>query len=101
MNWTLETLIDAMGRHSQIVAKCLIVLFTRQEMDERILSTSRYRNEKGFNKFDARFLSHWAKRVTSGEELDADKAAQIRSKLMKYRKQLTRVLGYTSFGKTT
>lgn len=68
------------------------MLFTRQDLDERAESASKRRNDRGFNKFDARFLSHWAKRVATGEALELDKAAQIRAKLAKYRKQLRRLV---------
>lgn len=73
------------------IERALVVLHDRQTTDEQLTSETAHDNQKGFNKPDARRLSHLSERLKSGGHLSEREAAYFGPMLQKYAKQLAKI----------
>ena len=80
--------------NNKMVEHSLLILYSRQTLDERAAHVTGHPNGMGFNKIDAGFLSslaEWIKKSTrpDGLRLTPKQRQHARKRLMKYIKQLT------------
>ena len=72
------------------VVSALMALWKMQEEDERILRMSTHENGVGFGKVDAYYLTPYCKRLECGGKLEDWEVILVRSKILKYWKQLAK-----------
>ncbi len=75
--------------YSEQIKRALITLYGYQEEEEQSSQMTRYKNDIGFNAFDALSLSPLAKKVISGYELSSYELDKAAKSLQKYRNQLS------------
>lgn len=76
----------------QFTIMCLKKLYARQEEDEQDLNESLHRNDKGFNKADARLLGMYAREALAGNQFNESAIQHVQQLLPKYAKQLSHIL---------
>ena len=92
--WTVDKVKHLLTANNKMVERSLLVLYSRQTMDERAAQATGHPNGMGLNKVDAEFLSslaEWIKksRYPEGRRLTAKQLVYARKRIMKYAKQLT------------
>lgn len=94
-DWTEEKIRHLLSTNNKMVENSLLILYSRQTIDERAAQASGHHNGMGFTKIDAKFLSslaEWIKKSTrpDGQRLTPKQHMYARKRLMKYVKQLTK-----------
>ena len=90
-DWTEEEVMDLINRNDKVLYGALKYLYNEQTQDEKSTSSTREHNGRGFNAMDAEFLSSLAQQVIKRGTLSEKQKMYARKKLVKYRKQLTKL----------
>ena len=85
---TIESIKALLDQNPKAVERALMVLFNRQEADERSTGHTSHLNGRGFNGFDAPFGTDLAKRVLAGGSLSERQLLAARRMVKKYARQL-------------
>ena len=86
--WTKEKISELLASNDVMVGRSLVRLWKRQTPDEQDTMTAKNQNAKGFNAFDANFLSSLAKFYETNGWLTNKQMELARKKLKKYTGQL-------------
>ena len=87
--WTEEEIKRNIQENDRWLYKALIRLYYCQTADEQSNETTTYRNGKGFNSVDAKFMSSISQFLLKTGKLTDKQKACARKRLVKYTKQLT------------
>ena len=74
------------------LGNALVAMCERQTEDEKADSCTKHENGIGFNKFDAGALTDISRRFYVTHEMTPRQVAIVRSKLVKYARQLTEIV---------
>ena len=85
--WKAE-LQKLLCRSDQAVESALIRIYDLQTPLEKATDMSVQENGFGFNRVDAQYLSKYANMVKMGHHLTKDEVCRVRSRMLKYWKQL-------------
>ena len=88
MTHTQDSIRHLLATNDRAVERALVVLYDRQEADEKVSDETRHDNNVGFNSADARKLSYYARWVISGRHLDGWHLMEARRRVGKYSRQL-------------
>ena len=83
-----EELQKLLCRSDQAVESALIRIYDLQTPLEKATDMSVQENGFGFNRVDAQYLSKYANMVKMGHHLTKDEVCRVRSRMLKYWKQL-------------
>ncbi len=94
-DWNKDKIKHLILTNNKMVENSLLVLYSRQTIDERAAQASGHNNGMGFTKIDAGFLTslvEWIKKSTrpEGHRLTYAQRMYARKRLIKYIKQLTK-----------
>lgn len=82
---------DLLLRNNKAVLRGVVAIYEKQLPDEKNYNQTLFRNNVGFNAYDAATLSKYARRIMQGHRLSDDEINLIRIRLLKYSKQLTKI----------
>lgn len=68
----------------------LVTVFSNQLIDERAMEKTYHRNRVGFNKPDAKVLTHIAKCYIEGNSLNANEIDEVMKRVPKYARQIVK-----------
>jgi hypothetical protein len=91
MECTVEIIKEGLENNSAWIIRAILVLFEMQTEDEQKEGDTVHLNGVGFNAFDAKILTSFAKQMCSGGNLSAKQMDLAKKKIIKYAGQLTRV----------
>lgn len=92
MELTIQEIRRRLNEDRQFLQAAIVELYRRQEPDERHAGVTAHRNARGFNKFDARFMSSLAEQILNGREL-SQRQAEVAARIMqKYARQISEYL---------
>ena len=83
-----EELQKLLCRSDQAVESALVRIYDLQTPLEKATDMSVQENGYGFNRVDAQYLSKYANMVKMGHHLTKDEVCRVRSRMLKYWKQL-------------
>ena len=97
--WTKEALLDKLATSDIMVERSLLIMYSRQTMDEQLTKNTSNENGVGFTVTDATILSSFAQRVIGeqisnipeGRRMSNKMRAITRYRLAKYSRQLLEV----------
>lgn len=91
-----QVIIEAkLDNDDYFLCTCLLILYMRQEDDEKADADSHYDNGIGFNKSDAPYLTEIADKLVccdGAPPLSAEEFIEVRKRMKKYANQLSRIL---------
>lgn len=93
-----QVIIEAkLDNDDYFLCTCLLILYMRQEDDEKASADSHHDNGIGFNKSDAPYLTDIATKLTNASmysvlPLSAEEFIEVRKRMKKYANQLSRIL---------
>lgn len=96
MMWTADRVKQVMVNSDWELCKCIVTIFRKQTIAEQANYSTGEWNGVGFNKFDAKILTSFAKQILEnhkkGKRLLSDKQiALARKRMPKYAKQLAKI----------
>lgn len=81
---------------TSFLEKCIVVLYSQQEADEKAMLETNTDNGKGFNKSDANKLTRYAKKLIAKKDsdyhLDEREFNDASERMQKYSKQLAKLM---------
>ena len=78
--YTAKDILTLMDTNDYFVCACISKLYDRQTADEQQSSSTKHHNGRGFNAFDADFMSSLARQV----RINKDKGTILSPKQLKY-----------------
>jgi hypothetical protein len=88
-DWSEDEVMDLLDRDDRVLFGALKHLYACQTENEKASASTREHNGKGFNAYDAEFLTSICKQLLERGTLSPKQKEVARKKLKKYRKQLT------------
>lgn len=88
-DWTEDEVMSIMETNDKCLYGALKHLYACQTEQEKTSASTREHNGKGFNAYDAEFLTSICKQLLQKGTLSPKQKEVARKKLKKYRKQLT------------
>lgn len=102
MQWTKAAIKERLLRDDRQVWRAVVAIYKMQTADEQSGDDTRHDNGVGFNSFDAKIMSIFARLIMQWEEKPVDRRAasplsvtqmiRARSKIVKYAGQLERLV---------
>lgn len=89
--YTEQIIVDKINTNQAWLERAIVAIFEFQTRDEQNTESTHWRNNVGFNAGDAHKLSYYAKWIRSGKHLDGKHLEIARKRIIKYRKQLTKI----------
>ena len=89
--WTIEEIKSLLERNDTMVCRSIVQIYNCQTDDEKLYEETSYDNGIGFNAFDSKILSSFAKFYLEKGFLTKRQLEIGRKKIMKYSKQLTKL----------
>lgn len=89
-DWTVDEIRNLINTNDMMVIRSLVKLYERQTDDEITDKNTQYRNNMGFNSFDAPILTKLAEKSFNYGLTNKD-IEYCRTKIMKYAKQITKI----------
>lgn len=86
-----EQIKDLLLRSDRAVLRGVTAIYDRQMPDEKNHESTLYSNNVGFNAYDSRTLSRYARRIKNGQRMNDSDMSLLRSRIVKYSKQLTKI----------
>lgn len=90
-DWTTEEVMNLIQTNDTVLYGALKYLYNEQTDDEKNTSSTREHNGRGFNAFDAEFLTSLAQQVINKGYLSEKQKMYARKKLTRYKTQLTKL----------
>jgi len=97
--WKRYEIERLLKRSDKAVKHAILCLYSRQTEEERCASNTLSQNNKGFNAFDAPFLSGIAQQLKKSDYLSPKLISICRRRIMKYAGQLTQVANNNEINK--
>ena len=88
-DWTADEVMDLLDRDDRVLYGALKHLYACQTDQEKNSASTREHNGKGFNAYDAEFLTSICKQLLQRGTLSQKQKEVARKKLKKYKTQLT------------
>lgn len=95
--WTPERVLALMANSDMELCKCVVAIYRRQTKTEQEQYATGVWNGVGFNKFDAKILTSFAKQILANRRkgnaylLSPKQIATARKRMPKYAKQLAKI----------
>lgn len=89
--WKKEEIVELLEKNDKAVLRGLIVLYSLQTTDEKVMQDTIENNGIGFSGFDAEFLSSLAQQAMKYGRLSERQMEVLRGRIKKYAGQLTKV----------
>lgn len=89
--WTAAQIIALLDRDNLAVERAVVAIFNRQTDDEQASDTTRHRNGRGFNAFDAGRGGYYARWILSGRSLSGTHLDRARRMVKRYVGQLQEI----------
>lgn len=95
--WTPERVLALMANNDTELCKCVVAIYKRQTKSEQEQYATGVWNGVGFNKFDAKILTSFAKQILANRRkgnarlLSPKQIEVARRKMTKYAKQLAKI----------
>lgn len=89
--WEVNTIRHLLETNDIFVIRSLIKLYSYQTNEEKLTNSVTVKNRRGFNSYDSLKLSPICKAVIKNNSITKDKVSYVRSKILKYSKQLTAI----------
>lgn len=89
--WTKSQITEKLKTSDKAVIRGLIVLYSYQTAEEKLLKGTKENNGVGFNAHDAEFMCSVAEQIISTRKCTVKQLEAVRKGLMKYAGQLTRI----------
>lgn len=87
-NYTLETVRTNLQTNQAWVERAIVRLFEKQTTEEQRAEYTKENNGVGFNSFDSKRLSYYAKWISSGKHLSGFHLEKAFKVVPKYAKQI-------------
>lgn len=89
--WTEAEIVLMLMNNDAAVDKAVLAIYNRQTESEKATQHTQDLNGMGFNGYDARTGSYYAKWILSGRNLSGKHLANARKMMIKYRRQLVEI----------
>ncbi len=89
--YTANDVRKILAENPKAVLKAIVTLYNLQDDDEKLCKLSKHNNAKGFNSFDAEFMSDCALDIINTKKLSNEKYDTARTKIFKYANQLSNI----------
>lgn len=86
--WDENRIWHLLNNNDRAVDRAMVALYNRQTASERVAETTHESNGRGFNYYDAKPGSYYAKWVLAGNHLSGRHLVNARRLAIKYRRQL-------------
>lgn len=89
--WTNDEIKNLLENNDTMVIRSLIQLYNKQEEAEKEMYQTKFDNGVGFNGVDAKILTGIAKFYLQHKRMSPKQISLVRSRIMKYSNQLTKI----------
>lgn len=89
--WSKESIRTLLNTNDKAVARAILALYSRQTADEQQSENTKHQNNIGFNAFDSKIMSSFAKTLHTKKILSEKQIACSRKLLQKYAGQLASI----------
>jgi len=95
--WTKEAVQDLLSADKYALERAILAIYARQTRDEKSTEATWILNDAGFDAYDARLLSSFAKQILSntdypkGKRLSPKQFRIAKKRMMKYHRQLLEI----------